>query len=126
MTNEEKEEVRKQALFLTNTAYLLADMSNSCAIDAESKLGKLGKCFQRDEKMRFKKAAKLAKDLLKATKEITEPMYDITNVDDACIDSDYLLEVIQLVINRTDETEESKTAMLEYIKKLPQVEHVEV
>lgn len=61
MTNEEKEEVRKQALFLTNTAYLLADMANSCAIDAESKLGKLGKCFQRDEKMRFKKAAKLAK-----------------------------------------------------------------
>jgi hypothetical protein len=123
MTNEEKEEVRKQALFLTNMAYLLADMANSCAIDAESKLGK---CFQRDEKMRFKKAAKLAKDLLKATKEITEPMYDITNVDDACIDSDYLLEVIQLVINRTDETEESKTAMLEYIKKLPQIEHVEV
>ena len=76
--------------------------------------------------MRFKKAAKLAKDLLKATKEITEPMYDITNVDDACIDSDYLLEVIQLVINRTDETEESKTAMLEYIKKLPQIEHIEV
>lgn len=126
MTNEEKEEVRKQALFLTNMAYLLADMANSCAIDAESKLGKLRKCFQRDEKMRFKKAAKLAKDLLKATKEITEPMYDITDVDNACIDSDYLLEVIQLVINRTDETEESKTAMLEYIKKLPQVEHIEV
>lgn len=129
MTNEEKEEVRKQALFLTNMAYLLADMANSCAIDAESKLGKLGKlgkCFQRDEKMRFKKAAKLAKDLLKATKEITEPMYDITDVDNACIDSDYLLEVIQLVINRTDETEESKTAMLEYIKKLPQIEHIEV
>lgn len=61
MTNEEKEEVRKQALFLTNMAYLLADMANSCAIDAESKLGKLGKCFQRDEKMRFKKAGKLAK-----------------------------------------------------------------
>ena len=108
MTNEEKEQVRKQALFLTNTAYLLADMANSCAIETESKLIKLGKCFQRDEKMRFKKAAKLA------------------NVDDACIDSDYLLEVIQLVINRTDETEESKTAMLEHIKKLPKIEHVEV
>ena len=125
MTNEEKEQVRKQALFLTNTAYLLADMANSCAIETESKI-KLGKCFQRDEKMRFKKAAKLAKDLLKATKEITEPMYNINNVDDACIDSDYLLEVIQLVINRTDETEESKTAMLEHIKKLPKIEHVEV
>ena len=53
-------------------------------------------------------------------------MYNINNVDDACIDSDYLLEVIQLVINRTDETEESKTAMLEHIKKLPKIEHVEV
>lgn len=126
MTEEKIEETRKEALFLTNTAYLLSDMSNSCAIDAESKLRKLGKCFHRDEKMRFKKAAKLAKDLLKATKEITEPLYNITEVDNACIDSDYLLEVIQLVINRTDETEESKTAMLEYIKKLPKVEHIEV
>lgn len=53
-------------------------------------------------------------------------LYNITDVDNACIDSDYLLEVIQLVINRTDETEESKTAMLEYIKKLPQIEHIEV
>lgn len=28
MTNEEKEELRKKALFLTNTAYLLADMAH--------------------------------------------------------------------------------------------------
>ena len=76
--------------------------------------------------MRFKKAAKLTKEAFKAVKEITEPLYNITDVDNACIDSDYLLEVIQLVINRTDETEESKTAMLEYIKKLPQIGHVEV
>lgn len=75
--------------------------------------------------MRFKKAAKLTKEAFKAVKEITEPLYNITDVDNACIDSDYLLEV-SLVINRTDETEESKTAMLEYIKKLPQVEHIEV
>jgi len=58
--------------------------------------------------------------------EINPGTHDITDVDNACIDSDYLLEVIQLVINRTDETEESKTAMLEYIKKLPQIEHIEV
>ena len=50
MTNEEKEEVRKQALFLTNMAYLLADMANSCAIDAESKLGKLENVFRGTKK----------------------------------------------------------------------------
>lgn len=121
-----KEELRKKALFLTNTAYLLADMAHTCVFYADDKLNHLGKCFEKGEKMRFKKAAKLTKEALKAVKEITEPLYNITDVDNACIDSDYLLEVIQLVINRTDETEESKTAMLEYIKKLPQIEHIEV
>lgn len=126
MTNELKEELRKKALFLTNTAYLLADMAHTCVFYADDKLNHLGKCFEKGEKMRFKKAAKLTKEAFKAVKEITEPLYNITDVDNACIDSDYLLEVIQLVINRTDETEESKTAMLEYIKKLPQIEHIEV
>lgn len=121
MTNEEKEELRKKALFLINTAYLLADMAHTCVFYADDKLNHLGKCFEKGEKMRFKKAAKLTKEAFKAVKEITEPLYN-----NACIDSDYLLEVIQLVINRTDETEESKTAMLEYIKKLPQIEHIEV
>ena len=116
----------KKALFLTNTAYLLADMAHTCVFYADDKLNHLGKCFEKGEKMRFKKAAKLTKEAFKAVKEITEPLYNITDVDNACIDSDYLLEVIQLVINRTDETEESKTAMLEYIKKLPQIEHIEV
>ena len=77
-------------------------------------------------KNEIQKSRKVDKEAFKAVKEITEPLYNITDVDNACIDSDYLLEVIQLVINRTDETEESKTAMLEYIKKLPQIEHIEV
>ena len=126
MTKEQIEEVRKKALFLTNTAYLLADMANTCAVLADGKLGSLNKCFAKDEKMRFKKAEKLTKQALEATHEITEPLYNMKEVDNACIDSDYLLEVIQLVINRTDETEESKQAMLEHIKQLPQVEHKEV
>lgn len=121
-----KEEIMKQALFLTNTAYLLADMANSCAIDADSKLNRLGQSFLREEKMRFKRAAKLAKDTVKATREITEPLYAISDIDSACIDSDYLLEVVQLVINRTDDTEASQRAMIEHIKQLPVVEQVEV
>ena len=45
MTNEEKEELRKKALFLTNTAYLLADMAHTCVFYADDKLNHLGKCF---------------------------------------------------------------------------------
>lgn len=126
MTKEQIEEIRKKALFLTNTAYLLADMANTCAVLADGKLGSLNKCFEKGEKMRFNKAAKLTRQALEATHEITEPLYNMKEVDNACIDSDYLLEIIQLVINRTDETEESKQAMLEHIKQLSQVEHKEV
>lgn len=46
MTNEEKEELRKKALFLTNTAYLLADMAHTCVFYADDKLNHLGKCFK--------------------------------------------------------------------------------
>lgn len=70
MTNEEKEELRKKALFLTNTAYLLADMAHTCVFYADDKLNHLGKCFEKGEKMRFKKAAKLTKEAFKAVKEI--------------------------------------------------------
>jgi transcription initiation factor IIE alpha subunit len=79
MTNEEKEELRKKALFLTNTAYLLADMAHTCVFYADDKLNHLGKCFEKGEKMRFKKAAKLTKEAFKAVKEITEPLYNITD-----------------------------------------------
>ena len=51
MTNEEKEELRKKALFLTNTAYLLADMAHTCVFYADDKLNHLGKCFEKGEKM---------------------------------------------------------------------------
>ena len=56
MTNEEKEELRKKALFLTNTAYLLADMAHTlslihmaqtCVFYADDKLNHLGKCFEK-------------------------------------------------------------------------------
>ena len=48
MTNEEKEELRKKALFLTNTAYLLADMAHTCVFYADDKLNHLGKCFKNE------------------------------------------------------------------------------
>lgn len=118
--------IKRKALHLTNMAYLLADMANTCVVDADGKLRLLDTCFRQDEKRRYKRAQKIIKDAIKATNEITEPFYQLKDLENACCNSDYLLEALKLIINRTDETEESKTAMLEHIKKLPQVEHVEV
>lgn len=126
MNEEEKIKITKNALFCTNMAYILADVANSFAMQANNHLFRLKKEFAREEKMRYKKAVKILNDGIKATKELAAPMYNITGADDACNDSDYLAEVLIAVVNRTDDTEESKRAMLEYIKNLPKVEHIEI
>ena len=61
MTNEEKEELRKKALFLTNTAYLLADMAHTCVFYADDKLNHLGKCFEKGEKNEIQKSRNVDK-----------------------------------------------------------------
>lgn len=100
--------IKRKALHLTNMAYLLADMANTCVVDADGKLRLLDMCFRQDEKRRYKRAQKIIKDAIKATNEITEPFYQLKDLENACCNSDYLLEALKLIINRTDETEEAK------------------
>lgn len=120
MTTEEK------ALFFTNASYLTADITHSFLVDAECELGKMRKQYNRADKMRINKAIKAVRDAKRLTREAIAPIYEMKEVDDACEDSDFLYEIIKLVINRTDDTEESKKAMLEHIRKLPKVEHRKV
>ena len=120
------DEVIKKALFYTNSAFLMSDVANTFAIEAESQLAKLDKGFDGDQLKRYKRAVKLARDLKDVTKQILRPFYELSYAESACNDSDYIANVIKLVINRTADTEESKTAMLEHIKQLPKVEHKKV
>lgn len=120
MTTEEK------ALFFTNASYLTADITHSFLVDAECELGKMRKQFIKSDKMRINKAIKAVKDAKRLTREAIAPIYGMKEVDDACDDSDYLYEILKLVINRTGDTEESKRAMIEHIKQLPKIEHKKV
>lgn len=120
MTTEEK------ALFFTNASYLMADIVHSFLVDAECELGKMRKQYNKADKMRINKAIKAVKDAKRLAREAIAPVYGLKDVDDACDDSDFLYEVIKLVINRTGDTEESKRAMIEHIKQLPKVEHKKV
>lgn len=122
----EKEQILKEALFYTNSAYLMADVANTYALEANSKLARLQKLLHKDEKHRFNKAVRILKDAIKTTKEITNPIYQISEVDNACNDSDFLSVAIMELINRTGDSEEEKEAMLEHLRKMPIVEHKEV
>lgn len=116
---DEQKTIIRKALFYTNTAYLISDIANSAIIDANEELKKIGSHVKEDERKRFS----YAKNQLRKAKEITEriarPVYKISDADNACSDSDYLFEVLKLVIDRTSDTPESKQQMLEYIAKMP-------
>lgn len=119
------DEVIKKALFYTNSAFLMADIANTFAIEAESQLAKPDKGFDGDQLKRYKRAVKLARDLKDVTRHILRPFYELSYAESACNDSDYIGDVVKLVINRTSDNEESKKAMLEHIRQLPEVEHEE-
>lgn len=84
------------------------------------------KCFNREDKQKINQASNAVKSALQATKLAARNVYQIEETDDACNDSDYLHEILKIVINRTDDTEESKQRMIEHIRQLPKVEHKEV
>jgi uncharacterized membrane protein YhiD involved in acid resistance len=126
MKKQDHKETIKKALFFTNAAYLVMDIVNTFATEADFELQKLQKCFNREDKQRINNAARAVKAARSATKIAAEQIYKMKDVDDACIDSDYLHEIIKLVINRTDDTEESMQRMMEHIKQIPKVEPKEV
>lgn len=126
MSEDFKNKILKKCNYHTTIAYILCDIAFSNVNEADSLLPKIGKNFAKEEKQRFSEAVKLVKALKWKLADITKPVYQINEADDVCNDSDYLSDVIEAVIARTDDTTESKTAMLEYIKKLPQVEQVEI
>ncbi len=126
MKNQEHKETIKKALFYTNAAYLTMDIVNTFVNEAYYELRKMQKCFNREERQKINQATNAVKSAFQATKLAARNIYQIQEVDDACNDSDYLHEILKLVINRTDDTEESKQRMIEHIRQLPKVEHKEI
>lgn len=64
------DDVIKKALFYTNSAFLMADIANTFAIEAESQLAKIDMGLETDQLKRHKRAVKLARDLKDVTKQI--------------------------------------------------------
>lgn len=109
----------RRALFYTNTAYLLVDMANTMLTEADGVLTILYKKTARNEKQLFGQALKVARDAWKLTKNAAKGVYEIRETDDAQGDSDYLLEALLLIIDRTKDNVESKKEILDHIKAMP-------
>ena len=97
------------AKFYTNVAYILADVCNTFAMNAENELGKVRLQLREKEKQQFGALVTKAKELKVMSKQVASSIYRIDQVEQACEDSDWLYEFILLLIDRTGENEDKMT-----------------
>lgn len=118
MSEEERNKIIRVATFYTNIAYLLVDIQNTFMRDAISYLSELSHDFKFADKKRWKEAEAAVRLAKKKTEEFAQPIYNMKDVDDACEDSDYLMQCIKLIVAKTNNTEKSKQAMLKRLQSL--------
>lgn len=122
--DKDNELIVRKALFYTNMAYVLADMANTAILDSESELKKIGQFISEDQKKKFAYAKNQIRKAKVITEKIAKPIYRISDSDDACNDSDYLYEILKMIIDRTSDTDESKKEMLQYLMQKPSVMNI--
>lgn len=120
----DREQTMRKALFFTNMAYLLVDIANTAIMQSDDELRKIESFVKDDQKKKFAYAKNQVRKAKEITQKIAKPVYKISDSDNACEDSDYLYEVLKLVIDRTGETPESKQLMLEHLKLKPSIMNI--
>ena len=117
MEQTDKQKLMAQTLFNINAAYLMADIADSFAIEAESALRQLQKGVNYGELKKFKSVANVARQLRGMTRKISSPVYDLTDAELACDNSDFIKECVTLIATRCRDDEESKQRLLRKIKE---------
>ena len=107
-----------KALIYTNTAYLLADVANSLMVDVEAILTSQAKEVKYGELKQFKTMLSDAKSLRERTRKVTKPLYEIKDYS-ALDDSDWLLDIILLIVDRVGDNDDKAVRLRELIKEQP-------
>lgn len=117
MEQTDKQRLMDKALFNINAAYLMADIADSFAIEAESALRQLQKGVNYGELKKFKSVANVARQLLDMSRKLSSPVYDLTDAELACDNSDFIKECVTLIATRCRDDEESKQRLIRKIKE---------
>lgn len=117
MEQTEKEKLMAKALFNINAAYLMADIADSFAMEAESALKQMKKNVNYGELKKFKSVANVARQLRDMSKKLASPVYDLTDAELACDNSDFIKECVTLIATRCRDDEDSKQRLLRKIKE---------
>lgn len=108
-------ELEKKAIIYTNIAYILADVTNSIVVDLEAVLEKMAAKVNYGELKEFKKMLNDAKALKDRSKKIAKPIYELKEVESAVTDSDWMLEMVLLLVDRVGGECEKANVIREFL-----------
>lgn len=117
MEQTDKKILMAKALFNINAAYLMADIADSFAMEAESALKQMQKGVNYGELKKFKSVANVARQLRDMSRKLASPVYDLTDAELACDNSDFIKECVTLIATRCRDDEESKQRLIRKIKE---------
>lgn len=123
--NEEKQTIstefdllNKKAIVYVNTAYILADVVNGVAVDLEGILQRMSANIHYGELKQFKKCLVAAQNLKAVSKKVSSPIYNLRDVDSALDDSDWLQDIIHLIIDRVGDNREKANEIVQYLRNM--------
>ena len=107
----------KRAVVANHIAFVLADAANSCLIDCENYMKKLGVSFDGRDKFNFNKMLDCVKGARKWTKEAAFPLFgcDYDGRDDNINDSDWWYNLVKLIENRLGGDDSAAEQLIDYI-----------
>jgi len=121
--NFENDENKQRYLLKANTynklAYCTIDAAETFMNETSANLAHLGKDLRQTDKMKFKMAKEKARQLQNLMNDITYNIYHMGETEAALNDSDYLSDLIALIIDRTGMDDKTSLQIKEMIRALP-------
>ena len=100
-----------------NLAFVLTDVIDTLMLDFERDSLKIGKELKYESKQRFTRMIQAGKAFRSLVKDLAKEGYSIKDADGFCDDSDYLLDLLQLIVDKAKD-EDSMTRIRAMIYNL--------
>ena len=95
--------IDKKLQIKNNLLFVLADVCDSLLIDIEEGLNKEKLALKREDKQNISNLIKQIKLCRSMASKSAKILYENCEVDEACKDSDYLLDLLLLIVDRIGE-----------------------
>lgn len=109
----------RRSMVSNNFAFILADVANTFLLDCEADLKRFGVGFSHEDKYNFSQMMNHINAAKKWAKKSALPIYQISDSDNACSESDWWYNLLKLIDDRLGDDPRKTNMFLEYILAMP-------